>query len=215
MRLAGWLYCWRSFPGFFQQTISVTYSRHFAALLLFSLSLMLTVLSHRHRRWYLPLTVLSAVLSFAQMMTIEYFVGLEILRPCFLWVLFREEVPVRGRRIVKVLQWWLPYLIPLAGFIAWRFLIFKPIPGSDDPNGVITLAALKKDPAGLILHLIQNIWQDILYLLIFIWSSTIESSQIDLASKASWFGWAMGGLAAIAAALVLSAKRFSIGRREK
>ncbi len=192
------------FPAFFQQTIAVTYSRHFAALALFSASLILTVLSVRHRRWYVPLTLLAAVASFAQMMTIEYFVGLEIIRPYLLWVLFRGDVPDRRKRLLQVIQWWLPYVIPLAGFIAWRFMIFKPVPGADDPNGVINLALFKKDPAGLVIHLAQNILQDFLYLLIFAWSNTIQSSQIDLASKAAWFGWIMGGFAAVGAAVVLS-----------
>ncbi len=49
------------FPGFFQQTISVTYSRHFMALMLFSASLVLTFLSFRHQRWYVPLTLLAAI----------------------------------------------------------------------------------------------------------------------------------------------------------
>lgn len=191
------------FPAFFQQTIAVTYSRHFAALALFSASLILTVLSVKHRRWYVPLTLLAALASFAQMMTIEYFVGLEIIRPYLLWVLFRGDVPDRRKRLFQVIQWWLPYVIPLVGFIAWRFLIFKPVPGADDPNGVINLALFKKDPAGMVIHLAQNILQDFLYLLIFAWSNTIQSSQIDLASKAAWFGWIMGGVAAIAAAAVL------------
>jgi len=194
------------FPGFFQQTIAVTYSRHFAALSLFSASLILTVLSFRHRRLYVPLTLLAALASFAQMMTIEYFVGLEIIRPYLLWVLFRDEIPNRGKRLGRVIQWWLPYLIPLAGFVSWRFVLLKPIPGTEDPNGLINVTLFKTDPAGMVIHLAQNILQDILYLLIFVWSNTLQSSQLDLASKTMWFGWIMGGLAAVAAAVVLSLK---------
>jgi hypothetical protein len=63
----------------------------------------------------------------------------------------------------------------------------------------------------MVIHLAQNILQDILYLLIFVWSNTIQSSQIDLASKTMWFGWIMGGLAAIAAAVVLSLKDGAAG----
>jgi hypothetical protein len=199
------------FPGFFQQTIAVAYSRQFSALLLFVVSLVLTVLSFNHRRWYVPLTMLAAVASFTQMMTIEYFVGLEIIRPYLLWVLFRGEIPDRRKRLFRVIQWWLPYVIPLAGFITWRFLIFKPIPGTDDPNGVINLALLKKDPAGMAVHLAQNILQDFLYLLIFAWSNTLQTNQIDLTSKAAWFGWITGGLAALASAVVLTIKDTSNG----
>lgn len=195
------------FPGFFQQTVSVTYSRHFAALVLYSLSMVLTVLAYRHRRYYLPLTLLAAIASFCQMMTIEYFVGLEIVRPFLLWSLLRDDFPVGRKRVLKVMQWWLPYIIPMVGFIAYRFMIFQPVPGTDDPNGVINIAAFKKDPFGMVLHLIQNILQDCLYLLIFIWTNTIEADEIDLASKASWFGWFMGGLAAVVAGFVLAAEK--------
>jgi hypothetical protein len=199
------------FPGFFQQTIAVTYSRHFAALSLFSASLILTVLSHRNRKWYVPLTLLAALVSFAQMMTIEYFVGLELIRPYLLWVLFRDEIPNRRKRLGRVIQWWLPYVIPLVGFAAWRFVILKPIPGTEDPNGVINIAVFKKDPAGMVIHLAQNILQDFLYLLIFVWSNTLQSSQIDLGSKTIWFGWITGGLAAVTAAVVLTLKDGTVG----
>jgi hypothetical protein len=202
----GWLVLLLAvFPGFFQQAISVTYSRHFAALALFSLSLILTVLSWRYRRWYSLFTLLAAIASFAQMMTIEYFVGLEIVRPFLLWVLFRKEQPARGKRLLRVVQWWLPYVIPLMGFLAWRFVLLKPIPGSDDPNGVINIALFKKDAAGMVLHIIQNILQDCLHLLIFIWTNAIEANQINVASSLTWLGWVLGGLAAVAAGFVLSA----------
>ncbi len=200
----GWLVLLLAvYPGFFQQTISVTYSRHFMALALFSLSLVLTVLSFRHRRWYVPLTFLAVVASFVQMMTIEYFVGLEILRPLLLWVLFRDAFPNNLKRFTRVFQWWVPYLFPLAGFITWRFLIFTPVPGSDDPNNVIGLSQFLADPVGMTIHLTQNILQDCLDQLVFIWSETIDANDIDLASKAAWFGWIMGGLAACAAGFVL------------
>ncbi len=201
----GWLMLLLAvFPGFFQQTVAVTYSRHFAALVLYSLSLVLTVLAYRRRRFYLPLTLLAAIASFGQMMTIEYFVGLEIVRPFLLWALLHEEIPGCRNRFEKVIQFWLPYIIPLIGFIAWRFFIFQPIPGTDDPNGVVNLAALKKDPFGMLLHLTQNVLKDCLYLLIFIWTNTIEADEIDLASKATWFGWLLGGLAAMAAGFVMA-----------
>jgi len=191
------------FPGFFQQTISVTYSRHFAALALFGFSLVFSILAWRYRRWYLPFTLVAVIASFAQMMTIEYFVGLEVIRPFLFWVLFRHEIPNRRKRIFLVIKLWLPYVIPLLGFFAWRFFLFKPAPGTDDPNGTISLSQLRADPFGLILHLIQNILQDFIYLLVFIWSQTIDSNEIDLASKALWLSWIAGGVVALVAAWLL------------
>jgi len=207
----GWLVLLLAvFPGFFQQTIAVTYSRHFVSLALFSLSLVLTTQSFRYPRQYTLLTLLAAICSFAQMMTIEYFVGLEIIRPVLIWVLIRDSFPDRSKTFWKTLQWWLPYLIPLFGFFAWRFLIFQTVPGTEDPNGVVNMTLLRQDPAGLILHLVQNVIQDCLYMLVFIWTNTIEADEIDLASKAVWFGWVMGAFAAISAGIVLSREKEEI-----
>ena len=200
----GWLVLLLAvFPGFFQQTISVTYSRHFMALALYSLSLVLMFLSLKHRRWFIPLTVLAALASFTQMMTIEYFVGLEILRPLFLWVYLRKEFPGTFKRLAGVFRLWLSYILPMIGFVYWRFLLFKPVPGTDDPNGIINLAEFLKYPAGLVVHLFQNILQDILYLMIFIWTGMLETSQTDLTLSITWIGWLAGGLAAVMAGLAL------------
>lgn len=206
----GWLMLLLAvYPGFLQQTISVTYSRHFFSLTLFSLSLIFTMQSVQHQPKYVLFTLLAAVFSFAQMMTIEYFVGLEILRPLLLWVVFRDSIPGIRKRIIRVLQWWIPYLIPLAGFIVWRFILFTPVPGADDPNNVIGVSQFLADPIGLTFHLIQNVLQDCLYQLVFIWSETINASDVDLASKAAWFGWVIGGLAALAAGIVLGRQGLS------
>jgi hypothetical protein len=201
---SGWLILLLAvFPGFFQQTISVTYSRHFMALVFYSASLVLMIMAHNHQRWFVPLTILAALASFTQMMTIEYFFGLEFIRPFFLWVFLRDEYPSKQKRLIVVLRNWVPYALPMIGFLYWRFSMFKPIPGTDDPNGIINLAEFLKDPVGLVLHLTQNAIQDCIYLLVFIWTGTIETNQIDLASKTTWLGWIIGGIAAVAAGFVL------------
>ncbi|MEI8132578.1 MAG: hypothetical protein WCG34_09100 [Leptolinea sp.] len=212
----GWLVLLLAvFPAFFQQTISVTYSRHFMALTLYSASLALMWLSLRYRRWFAALTILAALASFTQMMTIEYFFGFEILRPFFLWVFLRDAYPKKWKRLVAVCKLWLPYILPMVGFLYWRFVMFKPIPGTDDPNGIITMALFLKDPVGLMIHLVQNVLQDSLYLLIFIWTNTIEANQIDLASKSVWFGWMVGGVAALIAGLALTCETEDVSFESK
>jgi hypothetical protein len=195
----------------FQQTISVTYSRHFMSLAFFSAALVLMVLALKHRRFFVPLTVLSAIASFTQMMTIEYFFGLEILRPFFLWVLMREEIPSRQKRFQSITLHWLPYLFPMAGFLYWRFVMFQVVPGGDDPNSIISLTQFLKDPVGMFTLLAQNIIQDIVYLMIFVWTATIDTGQIDLASKANWFGGILGALTAYIAWLVLRGRQENEG----
>ena len=84
------------YPGFFQQSISAAYNRHFTAFFLFGLSIYLMALAVKQpkRAWFL--FPLSWLLAFIQVFTIEYFVGLELIRPLVLWFLIYEE---KGKRI--------------------------------------------------------------------------------------------------------------------
>ena len=79
------------YPGFFQQSISAAYNRHFTAFLLFALSIYLTALAIKRpqRAWFL--FPISWLFAFIQVFTIEYFVGLELIRLLVLWFLRRHR----------------------------------------------------------------------------------------------------------------------------
>lgn len=79
------------YPGFFQQSISGAYNRHFTAFAIFALSFYLMALAVKHpgKGWLLwPLSWITAA---AQVITIEYFVGLELVRILLLWLLLTAE----------------------------------------------------------------------------------------------------------------------------
>ena len=83
------------YPGYLQQPISAAYNRHFTAFFVFGLSVFLMVMAVRKpaKAWWLfPLSWLTA---FVQLFTIEYFVGLELIRPVLLWLLLGAEGGVK------------------------------------------------------------------------------------------------------------------------
>ncbi len=184
------------YPGFSQQVIAVAYSRQFLALLLFSISLILSVFSIRYPRWYGFLTFLSVFLSFLQMMTMEYFVGLEVFRPVIFWQLLRERYRDDKHYFLRVFQWWFPYVIPLVGFLYWRLFVLKPVPNAAESNTLISFFESETGPITQLIHLAQNIIQDTVHELVFIWTKTIRSNTMSFTSTLLWGSLFLGGIVA-------------------
>ena len=119
------------YPGFKQQPIPLEFLLHFTVLSLFLASLGLMALSLRKPGWphwpAWPLTVLAMACS-ASMFSLEYFIGLELARPLLIWSVLRNEKPSGGAQRsmgLRIFLYWLPYLLVLAAFLAWRIFIFK------------------------------------------------------------------------------------------
>src|SRR3990172_5986354 len=98
------------YPSFNQQHISVAYSQHFIAYSLFFVSLWAMLrAAHQPARalaWSL-LSIFTAVLHLA---TMEYFAGLELTRPLFLFLLFREQPLPPRQAAARALKRYFPTL---------------------------------------------------------------------------------------------------------
>ena len=120
------------FPGFLQQVDAITYLAHQTAMLCFMCSLWLTVLScvgtNRVRNY--SLVFLSMVLSFVNVMLMEYYIGMEIYRFALIYMVKREKFSRKNIKDVLSLFWktalsYIPYLFPVAGFVIWRVFFFN------------------------------------------------------------------------------------------
>lgn len=127
LRLAIWAtLAFTLYPGFRQQWVAVIYSQYFLqmAAQVTSLGIMVLAVRHPRRRW--SLTALALVLAFFGLFTSEYFFGLELVRPLFLWVALREEVELSLKiRLKKTLARWSPYLALMLAFVIWRVVVFQ------------------------------------------------------------------------------------------
>ncbi len=156
------------YPGFSQQPISVEYILHFTGLNLFLLSvwLMLKSLHAGKNAWWL--TVMG-MLCAANLFAIEYFVGLELLRPVILWLgLANTETPP-GKKIRKVLMGWAPYLAVLVGFLIWRVFFFQfptYTPG--------LLDEFTQKPVSALLGLAKRIFSDFRVVMYEAWRQTLR-----------------------------------------
>jgi len=136
------------YPGFGQQPISVTYSHVLIlqAIFIFSLGLMIQATRRSPRSWCQMLIALSG--SAYTLFSVEYFFGLELLRPVFLWGALGERSRPTWPRIKKALLLWLPFGGVMAAFLIWRLGIHTT------PRGQVQLfRLLEQAPALALLRL--------------------------------------------------------------
>jgi len=169
-QLAAWIaLLFAVYPGFGQQFISVTYSHVFIILTIFILSLVTMVLAFRKRRWFWPLYLLSLLCSAFSLFSVEYFFGLEILRPIILWIELSAQFPKQRPRLGRVLLYWLPYLIIMALFLFWRIFL------NQTPRGEVQIFDnLGTNPLTELLTLAGTILKDILEVSLLAWAQTLN-----------------------------------------
>ena len=112
------------YPGFRQQPQPLEFILHFTVLglLLFSFWCMLKAYKIPRYTWLFQIIGTIAAFSF---FSIEYFIGLEILRPVFLWIISVNEGESLKSRLIKIGKIWLPYVGVLAGYVYWRVFVFS------------------------------------------------------------------------------------------
>lgn len=147
------------YPGFQQQPIAVQFILHFTVLNLFLFSLAAMLLaagegtaSRRFWGW----TAAGVISGLVSIFTMEYFAGLELIRPVLLWVVLARSISNRGERLKRTGLLWLPYFLTAVGFGIWRGLIFKfPTYQPSLLNNLID------DPRSGLVVLIKRVVQDL------------------------------------------------------
>lgn len=199
---ARWQARWMSlllavFPAFLQQQVAYTYSAHFMTYALFTFSLAAMIWAvHRpqHMRWLMPLSWLLALLH---VMSMEYFIGLELLRPLILWWQISTNGEKLPARLGRILRLWLPYALVLVVFAIWRFVYFPQISYHAEANTPSIILQMLKTPFDALLSLAQMALRDFLHLTVFAWTNTFLPEEIELQAKSFLFAWGVGALLAV------------------
>jgi hypothetical protein len=187
------------YPGFFQQSTSAAYNRHFTAFFLFMLSIYLMVLAVRQPRrawWLLPL---SWIAGFLQIFTIEYFAGLELVRPAILWLLIREQGRTGTRQAMrKTLMIWLPFVGLFALYLWWRLALFPATISTREYAGDFKmLADFQSSYLAGLMALLTRFALDLLYSVVQVWTAGLTAQAgFTFLSKAAWFALALGAVVA-------------------
>ncbi len=151
------------YPCFTQHAIAIVYSHFFIIMscLFFSLGLTLYTIDHRKHR--LMLTILAAVLAAVNLLAMEYFFMLELLRPVFIWMRLWTGSSSRKERIRKLLSHWVPFLLIFLGAAIWRGFFFEQ---QNNRYHFSALEMLKTSPwVGMwqvFLSILKDLWTTVL-----------------------------------------------------
>ena len=127
------------YPGFLQQPNANTFSNQLTSYACGVVSLALTVAAARasRRRASILLTSLALVTGIANWLLYEYMIGLEGVRLVLLALLTWRAEPRLSVSIRRTVVRWIPYLLPLAAYLAWRTLLFKAARAAVDVGGLL------------------------------------------------------------------------------
>ncbi len=112
------------YPGFMEHSVVITYGHFSLIFTFFFLSIALMLIGERFPRYYWPAMIGGVLCSAVNLFTLEYYFGIELLRPLLLWVVVSEITPERRSQIKRTLLAYLPYAIVLLCFILWRIFGF-------------------------------------------------------------------------------------------
>jgi hypothetical protein len=158
-----------AYPFFTLQPLSVSFAHHFVAYFLYSLSVLLMIRAVEKPDKYLLYSIPAVLSTFLHLFTVEYFVGLELLRPFIIWfIVYGREKIARREILRKVLIHWIPYLLVLAFFIAWRSLLSNSTGVRNHPFEALF------DSGQIIFSTARNILADLVLMSVTSWFKLIN-----------------------------------------
>jgi hypothetical protein len=163
------------YPLFNQQQLSVAYSMHWFGYSLYAISIWTMALSIKRPAKYWLFTSISLATCLLHLFFLEYFAGLELIRPVIIWLLLSGEELSKTARLRKTFLRWLPYLAVLVLFVVYRlYLIPRPKPGYER-NKLIILFDLLKTPLETSFLFIQHVLQDTFAILLSSWNNALNT----------------------------------------
>ncbi|WP_447603670.1 hypothetical protein [Nitrospira sp. Nam80] len=167
------------YPGFTLQPIAWTLSHVFVIFALFMFSLGAMVWAQRSERLFWPLTLSGLLSSAVTLLISEYFVGLELLRPVLLWIVFNGMSSGGLHRLTRTIRAWTPYLTVLVGYLCWRVFLFHPS-GVNDQWRVLNV--ITADPMDFLLHRLYVVMTDLVEAGVIAWAHTASIDVFTFAS---------------------------------
>jgi hypothetical protein len=207
---AGTAFLFVVYPTFSQQHISVAYSQHFITFSLFFFSAWAMLRAQRDVVRYRLWTGLALAACALHLFTLEYFVGLELLRPILLLFFLQDQGKQHPRAWKEVFKRWSPYLIVLGLFVIWR-LFFLSLP--NDPNAASLFASLRSAPLPTVISFVENVFRDFAHILFTVWAGTVHPDVIDFSNYSLLLSIFVGLLTAVLVVLVLFRLDTSPGKK--
>lgn len=186
------------YPGMQRQFVVHTSAPHYTSMFLFALSIYLMVRAidgHRHRNILLILSVLFAA---AQMLFIEYFTGLELIRPLIIFLAYKKTGKTNAQALKSSLLMYIPFAVVFGGFLYYKleFLPMIQLDRKGAKHQIELFDALRQNPVGTSLQYAQLVIQDALHATFYAWTLPIALPEINLQSKSFIASWIVGAIIA-------------------
>lgn len=194
-------------PFFTLQPMAVTFSQVWVAYFFLGLSLYWMILSVQQPSRYWLYTLLSILAGSVNILSGEYFAGLEFARPVILWFALSGHNLRPKDRLLLSLRNWLPYLLALGVYIYWRFFVYEvPI---EDRNQPVLVETLLRNPLEGLWLIFVNLLPDTVLIVISSWYNLLEPSWLDLTVRENQFALLLALFSSGLALAYLSRHSFS------
>lgn len=221
-----WLLCWFGMillvlPSFSLQSISVAFNQHFITLLLYSFSIFSMVKAIQSRTWLRWTWGFSSLATaFGQMVTMEYFVGLEALRPILIWLAFQRKDgrPALKTQSAKTVLTTIPYFLILVGYLYWRLMVYpQNITAASiaEPNAPVLLSGLKDNFVTNLITLVNLGRQDAVFMIGQSWLRSLQASFSRIEVRYVFASWGIGLITAALFSLWLNGRSEAKGTEPK
>ena len=203
---AGWIGILMSvYPAMQRQFVVHTSAPHYVSMFLFCLSLYLMLKATEEGRYRYVFLFFSVLFAGFQVLIIEYFTALELIRPFVLFLAFKRQQKTNGQAIRSALGLYLPYLLIFAGFVYYKFKVIPSIQINEKglKHQIELFTSLKADRVTTVFLYLQLAVQDMLHAVFFAWTIPINLQEINLQSKLYWGTWITGLALAIISVFVV------------
>lgn len=181
------------FPGFSDQYASVSYGSHFMVYTVYGLSLYFMVLAFTKPGKFWVFYLISLVFTAGHLFSMEYYAGLELLRPLLMFLLISDTGKNRSKALQQTILYWLPFLAVFGFYVYWRMAIFPQAAiGNGGSNYPYLITNFLENPSDTLISFAQTIYSDFRFLLLDIWTDRILPVAIEIKSMTFWLSLVIG-----------------------
>ena len=172
------------YPFFTLQPLAVAYSMHWTGYLLYVLSIYFMLQGTQKKSWrYMGLAIIAQIMH---LITIEYYAGIELIRPIFLWFIIENEGKFsKQEKMKRAFSNWVPYLLVFIFYFIWRGFIYQS--PNLDRSTATGLSELLTAPFQTIIYYLTKGIPDVILILISSWYKILEPGMFDLSIPSNRF----------------------------
>jgi hypothetical protein len=198
-RLAAWTSALAAvYTGFNQQANALLYGHFFIVQTSLHLSLAFSLLALRRPKWRSLLTIAGMAASLLNLVTMEYFFLLELLRPLLHWAAVEDQCLPWRKRLGRAVTTSLPYLLLFLAAVVWRAFFF---PYTTNNYQMSLLDQLRAAPVQTVLVLVLTVLADMVKVTLGAWHSAIQLPNMAVEGTRTTILYAAGALLAMFASL--------------